>query len=121
MTNTIPAIQVGSLAIATHASGVCDVGERGVCYALYELGGRPGDSFMFERGRYDGFSSTDVALFLTITDEVCPAVVDDQFANVTRLSRDCAQGRCAPAFAQAARTAAERRESRCASDAQPCR
>jgi hypothetical protein len=48
MTRTPPAIQIGSLAIATRASGVCDVGERGVCYEMYELAGRPGCSFLFE-------------------------------------------------------------------------
>jgi len=98
MTSTIPAIQVGSLAIATHASGVRNVGERGVCYELYELGGRPGYRFMFARGRYDGFWPADVVLFLTITGEICPAVADSQLTNVIRLSRDVAQGRCAPAF-----------------------
>ena len=98
MTRGIPGIQVGSLAIATRASGVCDVGERGVCYEVYELGGRPGYSFLFAQGRYDGFSPEDVALFLTIIGEVCTAVADYQFINVTRLSRDFAQGRFAPAF-----------------------
>jgi len=34
MTTATPVIQVGSLAIATRASGVCDVGERGVVYLL---------------------------------------------------------------------------------------
>jgi hypothetical protein len=62
MTTATPAIQVGSLAIATRASGVCDVGERGVCDEVYALGGRPGYSFLFEQGRYDGFSPEDVAL-----------------------------------------------------------
>jgi hypothetical protein len=98
MTTATPAIQVGSLALATRASGVCDVGERGVCYEVYALGGRPGYSFIFDKGRYDGFSPEDVALFLTITGEVCTAVADYQFTNVTRLSRDFAQGRFAPAF-----------------------
>jgi hypothetical protein len=98
MTRGIPGIQVGSLAIATRASGVCDAGERGVCYEVYALGGRPGYSFIFDKGRYDGFSPEDVVMFLTITGEVCTAVADYQFTNVTRLSRDFAQGRFAPAF-----------------------
>jgi hypothetical protein len=98
MTTATPAIQVGSLAIATRASGVCDVGECGVCDEVYALGGRPGYSFLFEQGRYDGFSPEDVALFLTITGEVCAAVAEYQFTNVTRLQRDWAQGRFAPAF-----------------------
>jgi len=98
MTTAIPAIQVGSLAIATRTSGVCDVGERGVCDEVYARGGRPGYSFLFEQGRYDGFSPEDVALFLTITGEVCAAVAAYQCTNVTRLQRDWAQGRCAAAF-----------------------
>ena len=98
MTTGTPGIQVGSLAIATRASGVCDVGERGVCYEVYALGGRPGYSFLFEQGRYDGFSPEDVALFLTIVGEVCAAVADYQFTNVIRLQRDWAQGRFAAAF-----------------------
>ena len=98
MTTATPAIQVGSLAIATRASDVCNVGERCVCYEVYALGGRPGCSFLFEQGRYDGFSPEDVAMFLTITGEVCAAVADYQFSNVVRLTRDWAQGRFAAAF-----------------------
>ena len=98
MRHATPVIQVGSLAIATRASGVCNVGERGVCYEVYALAGRLGYSFLFEQGRYDGFSPEDVALFLTITGEVCAAVADDQCTTVTRLQRDEAQGRFAAAF-----------------------
>jgi hypothetical protein len=98
MTSTPPAIQVGSLAITTRASGVCDMGERGVCYERYTLGRRPGYSFLFERGRYDGFSPEDVALFLTITGEVCAAVATYQFTNVVQLARDFTRGRFAAAF-----------------------
>jgi hypothetical protein len=93
-----PPIQVGTMAIATRASGVCDVGEVGVCYAVYTLGGRPGYSFLFEKGRYDGFSPEDVAMFLTVTDTVCPTVADYQFTNVMRLLRDFRLGRFAEAF-----------------------
>jgi hypothetical protein len=98
MRQATPVIQVGSLALATRASGVCDVGERGVCYEVYALGGRPGYSFLFAQGRYDGFSPEDVARFLTITGEVCAAVAEYQFTTVTRLQRDWAQGRFAAAF-----------------------
>ena len=94
----IPAIRVGSLAVAIRLSGVCDAGERGVCYEVYELGGQPGYSFIFEKGRYDGFSPEDVATFLEITGEHCAAVADYQFQNVTRLRRDFQQGRFAAAF-----------------------
>src|SRR5438093_1246992 len=92
------AIQVGTIAIATRHSGVCDVGECGVCYEIYELGGRPGYSFIFEHGRCDGFSPEAVAMFREVTPMVCHTVVDYQFRNVTRLLRDFAHGRCAEAF-----------------------
>ena len=90
MTTATPVIQVGSLAIATRASGVCD--------EVYALAGRPGYRFLFAQGRSDGCSPEDVALVLTITGEVCAAVAEYQFTTVTRLQRDWAQGRCAAAF-----------------------
>ncbi len=96
-TSTLP-IQVGTIAIAKYRSGVCDVGEIGVCYEAYTLGGRPGYSFIFEKGRYDGFNPEDVEMFLTVTDTVCPTVTDYQFTNVTRLLRDFRLGRFAEAF-----------------------
>jgi hypothetical protein len=57
-------ITVGTLAIAVKPSGVCDIGEVGVCYEVYELNGRLGYRFLFASGRYDGFSARDVLLFL---------------------------------------------------------
>ena len=101
---TRPAIHVGTIAIATRDSGVCDVGERGVCYEVYTLGGRPGYSFLFEKGRYDGFSPEDVAMCLTVTETVCPTVADYQFTNVMRLMRDFRLGRFAEAFPSRQRT-----------------
>lgn len=91
-------IQVGTLAIATRNASVCDVGERGVCYELYQLGNRPGYSFLFESGRYDGFSPDDVELMLRLTGQVCDAVSCYQFENVLQLSLDFKRGLFAPAF-----------------------
>lgn len=93
-----PPIKVGSLVIAKRASGVNAASERGVCYEVYQLGGRPGYSILFERGGYDGFSPQDVEMFLHATGQHCPAVADYRFANVTRLARDFAEGRFAEAF-----------------------
>jgi len=101
---TLPAIHVGTIAIAKRDSGVCDAGERGVCYEVYTLGGRPGYSFIFEKGRYDGFSPEDVEMFLTVTETVCPSVADYQFTNVMRLMRDFQWGRFAEAFPSRQRT-----------------
>jgi hypothetical protein len=95
---THPPIQVGTLVIAKRASGVCAAGERGVCYELYQLGGRPGYGILFQRGGYDGFSPDDVARFLDVTGRVCPAVADYRFTNVTRLAQDFRDGRFADAF-----------------------
>jgi hypothetical protein len=92
-------IRVGTLAAAKRDSGVCRAGERGVCYETYTLGGRPGYSFLFERGGYDGFSPEDVDAFLDVTDHVCPEVASYQFTNVVRLNRDFEAGRFAAAFA----------------------
>jgi hypothetical protein len=95
---THPPIRVGTLVTAKRASGVCTAGERGVCYEVYELGGRPGYGILFERGGYDGFSPQDVEMFLDVTDRVCPEVADYRFANVTQLRLAFVQGRFAAAF-----------------------
>ena len=91
-------IQVGTVAIAMRTSGVCDAGEIGVCYEVYELAGRPGYSFIFEGGRHDGFSPEDVEMFLHITGLVAPGVVGYEFHNVTRLLQDFQNGRFNDAF-----------------------
>ena len=36
-----PNLHVGSLVTARRTTGVCDAGERGVCYKEYQLEGRP--------------------------------------------------------------------------------
>ena len=74
-----------------------------MCDEAYTLpdgkgGRRPGWSFLFEQGRYDGFSPDDVALILEITGEVCPEVADYEFTSVLRLRADFQRGRFAPAF-----------------------
>jgi hypothetical protein len=98
MTQTHPPIQVGTMLVAKKASGVCAAGEHGVCYELYQLGGRPGYGIIFRGGGYDGFSPDDVELFLDVTGRVCPEVARYRFANVTRLAQDFRDGRLANAF-----------------------
>jgi hypothetical protein len=98
MTELHPPIQVGSLVVAKRASGICASGERGVCYEVSQLGGRPGYGILFQRGGYDGFSPDDVATFLDVTGRVCPEVAGYQFTNVTRLAQDFRDGRFAAAF-----------------------
>lgn len=91
-------ISVGTLAIATQKTGVCDVGEVGVCYEVYELEERPGYSFIFEGGRYDGFSPDEVERFLKLPNVHCVKVSRYQFRNVLRLCADFRAGVFAPAF-----------------------
>jgi hypothetical protein len=91
-------LRVGSLVIARRTTGVCDAGERGVCYERYTLDNRPGCSILFESGRHDGFNPDEVALILEVTGEVCPEVADYQFQSVMRLMSDYRRARFAPAF-----------------------
>jgi hypothetical protein len=96
--NATPEIMVGSIVVAKRRSGVCDAGEIGVCYEVYELERRPGYSFIFESGRYDGFSPDDVALILDVTGRVCQAVAGYAFENIGKLAKDFSAGRFAAAL-----------------------
>jgi hypothetical protein len=91
-------IRVGSMAVARRQTAVCDVGERGVCYEVYGLGDRPGYSFIFASGRYDGFSPDEVDTMLELTGRVAGDVESYRFANVMQLDRDYRAGRFASAF-----------------------
>ena len=102
---TAKAIGLGSIVMAKRRTGVCDAGELGVCYEVYELENRPGYSFIFERGRYDGFSPDEVASFLDVTGRTCEALANYEFKNVGQLDRDYRAGRFAAAFPQHAGTA----------------
>jgi hypothetical protein len=93
-----PEITVGSLTVAKRSSGVCDLGEVGVCYEVYRLGDRPGYSFIFERGGYDGFSPDDVKMFLDMTGLVASEMTSYRFRNVGQLDADYRAGRFDGAF-----------------------
>jgi len=75
-------------------------GTTGVCYEVYELGGRPGYSFIFENGRYDGFSPDEVDMFLEEIGFYLPISHYD-FTNVVRLSEDFKRGVFDEAFSEA--------------------
>lgn len=93
-----PEISVGSIAVAKCETAVCFLGELGVCYEIYELEGRPGYSFIFETGRYDGFSPDDVSLCLRLTGRVCETLSRYRFTHVGQLAADFRAGRFAAAF-----------------------
>ena len=91
-------IRVGTLAVAKRGSGVCKEGEVGVCYEVYTLQSRPGYSFIFEKGGFDGFSPRDVEMFLEPLDVVVPSVAGYAFIDVNRLVQDYRRGRFAEAL-----------------------
>ena len=91
-------ISVGSLATAKRDSGICEAGEVGVCYEVYQLGNRSGYSFIFERGGYDGFSPDDVNTFLEVSGRVSSDAASYQFSNVGQLNADYRAGRFDKAF-----------------------
>jgi hypothetical protein len=90
-------IEVGTLVKARYDTGVCSVGEVGVCYETYQLGGRDGYSFIFEKGGHDGFADDEMYM-LEILDVVVPSVADYEFTNVPKLERDFQNGRFNEAF-----------------------
>jgi hypothetical protein len=94
-------ISIGSLVTANRDSGVCKAGEVGVCYEVYQLGNRPGYSFIFEGGGYDGFSPEDVKLFLEVSGCVAKDAVSYAFRNVGQLDADYRAGRFSGAFEDA--------------------
>lgn len=91
-------VQIGTLVVVKRDSAIRSVGEIGVCYDIYTIGSRPGYSFIFEKGSYDGFSPEDVELFLEVTDVVFPSIANYKFENVTQLERDYHNSRFSEAF-----------------------
>lgn len=91
-------VEVGMMVRAKKRSEICRAGERGVCYHEYELKGKPGYSFIFEKGGYDDFSPREVEMFLEVSGNVCESVAEYQFRNVIQLSKDFAAGRFKEAF-----------------------
>lgn len=68
-------------------------GARGVCYEVYRIGHRPGWSFVFKNGNYDGFSPCEVVQFLRV---VGHSGLRYSFRDVGRLAADFRDGHFAP-------------------------
>ena len=75
-------------------------GTVGVCYERYQLDDRAGFSFIFENGRYDGFSPEEVEQFLEEIGYYLP-IGNYRFINVMKLSEDFRDGVFDGAFAEA--------------------
>ena len=81
-----------------------DEGVIGICYDVYELGGRKGYAFIFENGKYDGFAPDEVDSFLLVLDHSQPSYEmpwDYKFENVMKLTRDFEDGVFGVPFADA--------------------
>lgn len=68
-------------------------GDIGVCYEVYELGGRRGWSFIFPNGEYDGFSPDDIerCFALNRVGRV-HELANYEFDNVIKLNEDFRNG-----------------------------
>lgn len=97
-----PEITVGTLVTAKRWGGVCSEGERGVCYEVYTLGNRLGYGILFEQGKYDGFSPSEVELVLEVHPVTAASIEGYQFENVGKLSQDYLAGQFKEAFQKAA-------------------
>jgi hypothetical protein len=67
-------------------------GTRAVCYEVYSIGERPGWSFIFVNGCYDGFSPGDMEMFGGQLVEPAALEYGYTFTNVMVLSQDFARG-----------------------------
>ena len=94
-------LKLGQIVVATKETGVCNVGERGIVYELYERkwdvsgtgkrqgwGGGIGASVIFEQGLYDGFSPDEQDAMLKPLDLFDEAAQAYRFTNVMRLVSD---------------------------------
>ena len=92
-------LEVGSLVRLRVRCLGNEIGTVGVCYDVYQIGERPGFAFIFENGRYDGFSWDEVDMFF---EELgCWDKLLYTFTNVMQLSEDFKNGRFDEAFSEA--------------------
>ena len=73
-------------------------GSYAVCYETYEIVGEPGCSLVFQNGRYDGFSKSDLILFDVRLRGHCEGLESYQFVNVVKLESDFREGKFEPGF-----------------------
>ena len=91
-------LELGQRVIAKRTTGVCEAGERGVVYEVYDREGYggggegPGVSVIFEKGRYDGFSPDEAKLMLDPLEEECKFGRGYNFQNVGQLDKDFRRG-----------------------------
>jgi hypothetical protein len=80
-------------------------GTPAVCYERYTIARRPGWSFVFVNGAYDGFSPDDMAVFGGHFVGHAEYLANYRFTNVTVLARDWGRGVFGQAFNMAPRIA----------------
>jgi len=103
-----PNLELGSLVVCTRATAVCDLGEVGVVYEVYERGegdpdGDDGFSIIFSSGLHDGWSWSDVPIALRPLGEIDYSIQGYVFKNVGVLAADWRGGVFSKAFENARR------------------
>jgi len=88
---------VGTRVVTKQSILGCTAGTYGVCFHVYNLGGRIGYQFLFANGQYDGFSEEEVHQFLNLVD-IVESLTDYEFENVIQLGRDYKEGKFHDAF-----------------------
>ncbi len=78
-------IKIGTRVIAKMRTGVCEIGEKGVCVGIYQASwnrNNIGFYFLFESMGFDGFSLDDIEQMLHIKDEI---PLEYKFISVPRV------------------------------------
>lgn len=87
-------IIVGTLVVAKRRTRICEQGERGVCFDVYDFGkiDFEGYSIIFQNGGYEGFTPNEVDRDLQILDRVDDAIANYEYANARQLMMDFKNG-----------------------------
>ena len=88
-------VRVGDTVLVSRRTLNNPAGSIGVCVETYQLDGRPGASFLFPNGAYDGFSERDTELFGVRPLDHEASVADYTFISAPRLFADFRAGRFA--------------------------
>ena len=91
-------IPIGSIAAARIQTSACFVGELGVCYGASDFEGMRVYGFIFETGRFIVLAEEDVTQTLRLTERICEAVANYEYAGDAQLVADFRSGRFAAAF-----------------------
>jgi hypothetical protein len=96
--NPAQRISIGSLAIAKLETPACDRGEIGICYAIHQNDARGLGAtelryaFIFEQGRFDAFTRSEVDTTLLVRTDANPRLADYRITSEAALLDDWRKG-----------------------------